>query len=226
MTLKRHFTRHGTQRGGDSLDVLHEEAQVLREALAQWRALQAPGDAPQGPGDAPQGPAAVEQNWDAGTLGKVVLEHAAVWLAAARDVARALGTGTAGEGLGGQAERARPFLDRLEVLGRGTEPVSAAANEDFRHAVDEVGTALAQPLSDPELAPKLARELGERRHRLRTARYVRKHAPVHPGPRRWYDTVGPIVRLETAWDRARGFPWPESAPMASRTVAEQFDKEG
>lgn len=218
MTLERRFTRHGSGNGGDSLDVLHEEAQVLRVALRQWRGAAAPGQAP-------DGPAAVERNWDAGTLGKVVLEHAALWLAAARDVTRALGTGARSEALSAQAEHARPFVDRLEVLGRGTEPVAAAANQDFRLAVDELGAALSQPLSDPDLAGKLADELGDRRHRLRTARWVRRHAPVHPGPRRWYDTVGPIVRLETAWGRARGFPWPQSAPMASRTVAEQFDQE-
>ncbi|MGI8753535.1 MAG: hypothetical protein ACR2MN_14720 [Acidimicrobiales bacterium] len=62
---------------------------------------------------------------------------------------------------------------------------------------------------------------------LRSARYVRKHAPSHPNPHpRWYSELPLVQRLHTIYDRVRGFPWPESKPFMDEQLADKYNQEG
>jgi hypothetical protein len=219
MTLKRHFTQHGTSRQGDSLDLFKEESEVLAAAFPHWEQTR---------GGAAAGRMAGAANFDNGTMGKLILEHAAVHLGAARDICRVLRNGartTELQEMEQVLDRMWPVIDRLDELGRGTEPVAVAANDDFADALAKLRTVLEPIAGDTAFADRLARTLGDRRHQLRTARYIRRHSPTHPGPGRWYDSIGVLARVHTAYDRSRGFPWAESAPMASPELAELYDRD-
>jgi hypothetical protein len=216
MSLKRHFTQHGAASRGDSLELLRSESAMLASAFRQW-------DETRGAGQS--GRMAGATNFDSGTIGKVILEHAAVHLGAARDVCRVLRNGSRRselEPLEQVIGDVWPVLDRLDELGRGTEPVAVAANDDFADAVDKLRAVLGPLTDDPGFSDRIAGALGDRRHELRTAPYIRRHSPTHPGPGRWYNSIGPLVRLQTAYDRSRGFPWAESQPMASPELAQTF----
>ena len=76
-----HFTQHGTRTSGDALDVFVEETDLLRQLFAKWNTTSP---------NRSMGGAAVTAKWDHGTIGKLLLEHAAVRLAAAEDIARVL----------------------------------------------------------------------------------------------------------------------------------------
>ncbi len=80
--MKRpHFTQHGTRTSGDALDVFVEETALLRQLFAKWNTTTP---------DRTMGGGAVTAKWDHGTVGKLLLEHAAVRLAAGEDIARVL----------------------------------------------------------------------------------------------------------------------------------------
>ncbi|MGH9106665.1 MAG: hypothetical protein ACRDZX_12680 [Acidimicrobiales bacterium] len=222
MTRKHHFTYHHTSRHGDALDLFDDESATLRAAFAEWETTMPDANPGEGRSEAPA-------KWDNGTLGKLLLEHGAVWLAAARDVARALSSGGDAElaaGLARRAEQVRGALDQMDEAGRGLQPIAVATNVEYARAAADLREALGPQLGDRAYNARLATNLGARRQQLRTARYIRKHAPTHPGPARRYRQVGPLVRAQTAFDRARGFPWAESAPLSSEDIAERYDKEG
>jgi hypothetical protein len=217
-----HFTQHGTRASGDALDLFLEETALLRQLFGKWNTTTP---------DQSMGGNAVPAKWDHGTVGKLLLEHAAVRLAASEDIARVL------EEIGRTRESARledthqlvrPVLDQMYDNSRGIQPISVAITPGFIEAVEQL-----QELLRPELggAPEsrarfdMTANLGPERARLRSAKFIRKHAPAHPGPeRRWYDRVPALLRLHAAEDRLRGFPWGESS-LGDRELAERYDRE-
>lgn len=215
MTLKRRFTKRGPSRRGDSLDLLDQEGELLSTAFHQW------GQTHRGQS---AGRMAGASNFDNGTIGKVIVEHAAIHLGAARDVCRVAQQSEQIRDLRAALDDIWPLIDRLDELSRGTSPVSIAANDDFAATIDSLEGVLRPIVADRGMTGRLARCLGDRRHQLRTASYIRKHAPTHPGPGRWYDKVGPVARAHTAYDRARGFPWSESTPLASPELPQRYDR--
>jgi hypothetical protein len=206
------------------LDLFDQESKVLRDLFAEWARTRPEAV------DADRGQQAAAR-WDNGTLGKLVLEHGSVRLGAGQEIARVLrhgGNGEAARALSENDESCRRLLDRLDEMSRGVNPVSLAASTDYTAAIEELYQLLQPELEGPATAVspgQLAKALGDARADLRTADYVRKHAPSHPGPARWYDGVPLLLRLRTAYDRSRGFPWAESAPLASTEVAARYDQE-
>ena len=77
-----HFTQHGTPTNGDALNLFIEESEVLRQLFAKWNTTTP---------NRTMGEGAVTAKWDHGTVGKLLLEHAAVRLAMSEDIARVLG---------------------------------------------------------------------------------------------------------------------------------------
>lgn len=217
-----HFTEHGTRTTGDALDLFAEETTLLRRLFAKWNTTTP---------DRTMGGNAVPAKWDHGTIGKLLLEHAAVRLAAGEDIARVLqevGRTREARRLEGTNHLMRPLLDQMYDNSRGIQPISVAITPGFIEAVEQL-----QELLRPELggAPEslarfeLTAALGAERTRLRTAQFLRKHAPAHPGPeRRWYDRVPALLRVHAAEDRLRGFPWGESH-LGDRKLAERYDRE-
>lgn len=217
-----HFTQHGTRKSGDALDLFVEETGLLRELLAKWNTTTP---------ESTMGNKAVTEKWDHGTIGKLLLEHAAVRLAAGEDIARVLGEiGRTRESarLENRHRLVRPVLDQMYDNSRGIQPISVAITPGFIEAAEQL-----QELLRPELggAPEsrarfdLTAALGPERARLRSAKYIRRHAPAHPGPAgRWYDRVPLLLRLRAAEDRLRGFPWGESS-LGHRELAQRYDRE-
>lgn len=219
----RHFSQHGSApTTGDSLDVYAEESDILKQVLAHWDDTRPPHAPAEGESGAPE-------KWDNGTLGKLTLEHAALLLAAQEDIAKALSVGGRHDlehRLSQAAESMRPKLSRMDKLSRGVNPISLAGDPQFLDAFTDLRSTLQPELLDDRTSPHALEEgLGERRQDLRSAKYIRKHAPSAPGPRRWYDKLPFMVRAHTAYDRTRGFPWAESAPLASSEVAQRYDGE-
>ena len=121
----------------------------------------------------------------------------------------------------------RPLLDQMYDSARGVQPISVAITPGFVAGGRTHGTARAE-LGTCTAEPNPV-HLG-RGARLRTlpaphARFIRKHAPAHPGPPgRWYDRIPILLRLRAAEDRLRGFPWGESS-LGDRKLARRYDHE-
>ncbi|HEX3795206.1 MAG TPA: hypothetical protein VHV57_11965 [Acidimicrobiales bacterium] len=217
-----HFTQHGTSVHGDALDLLNEESALLRELFAKWNTTTP---------DRTVGGEAVPAKWDHGTIGKLILEHAAVRLAAVEaiaDVLSQIGKNDEGAAFRKENDAVRPILDQMYDSGRGVQPISVAITPGFIDAVEqleelwraELGAGREQRSLDALIAA-----LGSDRSELRSAKYLRKHAPAHPGAqRRWYDRVPVLLRLHAAEDRLRGFPWGESS-LGDQKLARHYDRE-
>ena len=217
-----HFTQHGTRTSGDALDVLVDETSLLRQLFAKWNTTTP---------DRTMGGNAVTAKWDHGTIGKLLLEHAAVRLAAADDISRVLqeiGLTPEARRLEQTNRRVRPILDQMYDNSRGIQPISVAITPGFVEGVEQLQEVLRPELGGaPETQARieLTAALGPQRAQLRGAKFIRKHAPAHPGPeRRWFDRVPALLRLHAVEDRLRGFPWGESH-LGDRELAERYDRE-
>ena len=216
-----HGTAHGARAGGDSLSLYGEEKELLLSAFAEWDGTRLD----KGPDP---GQSVAAEKYDNGTIGKLVLEHTALFVAAVRDLRTGLsaaGRHDLEQALGELVEQVAPRLGRVDELARGTAPVSLAGNADFVEALTQLRVVLQPALLGLPGAEELGQALGERRRDLRSLRWLRKHAPTAFVPGRWYDRVPLLLRLHTALDRGRGFPWAESRPMSSPQVADRYDRQ-
>src|SRR3974390_664782 len=126
-----HLTQHGTRRTGDALDLMLEQNELLRALFVHWSGIQVT------PSDPVQ---AVPANWDRGTVGKLILEHAAVWLAARQDLARVLhdiGAIDTADQLGDSSGQLRRLLDRLHDVSAGVQPMALATSPGFVVLIEE-----------------------------------------------------------------------------------------
>jgi hypothetical protein len=159
-----------------------------------------------------------------GEIIELFIEHLAIREAARELVADAL---AAVDELQGEAARLkadtveqRADLARLEELGRGVQPTNLNQGQDIDAVVTDVLPGLRRRIDGElgEVIPEVRRRLSaqQRSKLLPTARYVVRHAPVHPGVhrRRWYERIGPLVRLHAVYDFLRGFPGGGAKPKA------------
>lgn len=189
---------------GDALDQLEYEDMALRELLS---ALDDPD----------------LDRRQHGIAAKLLVEHLAVRESARELVADGLAKlpelSWAEQDLRAGTERRRERLVRLDEMARGVEPVNINQSQDFDGTVAEMRGQLLEEI-DTELdkvVPAVRHAAGPRRRKLfPSARYVRSHSPTHPGVhgRRWYDRIGPLVRLHALYDALRGFPTGGSRPSA------------
>jgi hypothetical protein len=206
----------------DSLELLAEQDRVLLKIFDGW-------DAATPAPDVEDARVLVKQGWERGTFGKLLIEYAAVRVAAKEDVARVLrdvGDTDLAETLTARLRDIRMILDRLDEVARGVDPVGLAASSEFAGAVGELAALIRADLGiEPvRVLPVVAAALGDRRSLLARAKHVESHAPTHPGAdRRWYDDIGPLVRIHARYDRLRGFPWAESGPISDADLAERYD---
>jgi len=213
--------RRATTTRPDSLDLIRAEDERLTDLFVDWD--RGAPDPHMTNGDA------VERAWKRGTVGKLVLEHGAVRSAAKADVVSCLrrcGHPELAGALGEHATEARRVLDELEQTSRGISSLDLRYADEFGDAVEELRRVWRGELrSETEFSlDKVAAALGSDRSHLRSARFVRKHAPVHPAPRlRWYHRIPPVVRLRVLYDQLRGFPTSESATFSDRELAQTYD---
>jgi hypothetical protein len=217
-----HFTQHGSSTTGDALDLLGDETNLLDELFTAWKASTP---------DRSLGDRVISAKWDHGTIGKLLLEHTAVRLAASEDVARVLseeGRDAVASLLNEENKAVRPLLDQMYDSARGVQPISLAITPSFVEPANALLDLLKPSLGQAQLSrtmTRLAAALGPERRRLRSAKFIRKHAPAHPGPPdRWYDRIPILLRFRAAEDRLRGFPWGESR-LGDRKLARRFDHE-
>jgi hypothetical protein len=159
-----------------------------------------------------------------GEIVELLIEHLAIREAAREIVADGLAKVDEVRGLADRLRAGtvarRADLVRLEELGRGVQPTNLNQGQDIDAVVAEILPALRQHVDAElgEIIPEVRRRLPlERRAKvLRSARYVVRHAPTHPGvhPRRWYERIGPLVRLHAVYDFLRGFPGGGAKPNA------------
>ncbi len=216
-----HFTQHGTRRAGDALDLLGEEVMLLDHLFSAW-AHTIPGNAEQAN--------AVEAKWDHGTVGKLLLEHSAVRVAAERDIVRVLrdrGESELTHQLDDEIHSISPMIVRMYDSGRGIQPISLAITPEFVEAVGELRQALQSGIMQTHPTDTLSRlsyALGRRRSELHSAVYIRRHAPSRPELKWWVEQHPMLIRIQTALDRLSGFPWAESS-LGDRKLAARFDRE-
>jgi hypothetical protein len=219
----RHLTIHGTGRRGDAIDVLIEQNEILKSLFEDWTDMATVAD---------EGAAkVVPENWSRGTIGKLIVEHAAVDLAAREDILRGLesaGPADLAKELAAQIDRMRQVLDRLDEESRGLSPLAVASSPGFTKVVDEFRQLLASDIgsfSSPFSSGRLAKALGANRKDLHDAKFLRKHAPTHPGSKGWPDRFPVLVRIHTAYDRLRGFPWAESSPAGNPKISDHYNRD-
>ena len=216
------FTQHGSRTSGDALELFADETTLLNDLFSAWKATTP---------DRSMGDKVVTAKWDHGTIGKLLLEHTAVRLAASEDVARVLteeGRDAVASLLADENKAVRPLLDQMYDSARGVQPISVAITPGFVEPADALLEILRPELGQSQLSQTMAMlmaALGPERNRLRSAKFIRKHAPAHPGPPgRWYDRIPVLLRLRAAEDRLRGFPWGESR-LGDRKLARRYDRE-
>jgi hypothetical protein len=213
-----HVTQHGHSRRGDAFDLWRTETGLLRELFTQWAATDPHGTT---------GEEAVLAKWDHGTVGKLLIEHSAVRLSASEEVARVLrqlGHPDRATRLEETATAVRPLVERLYQSGRGIQPISLAITPDFVDAVGALHDALRMDLEDEGMVGTLSGVLGTHRGDLRSARFIRRHAPARARSGRWSHRFAVVARFRTAIDRLAGLPWAESS-VADRKLAEHYDTE-
>jgi hypothetical protein len=219
----RHLTQHGTTREGDAIDVLAQQNETLRALLDDWVKTEPPW------GKDPE--TVITMSWDNGTVGKLILEHTAVALAARENVAGVLeddGKVELARNVRVQAAQLRSLLNRFDEAGHGFGPMELARSQEFAETVRALRAVLEEdlgPSEGPVDPDSIANAMRDRRGDLQSARFLRKHAPAHPGRKRWYSNIPPLVRLHAAYDRIRGLPWAESSPNANPKISEQYNED-
>jgi hypothetical protein len=215
-----HFTRHGSGPGGDAFDLFVAETTLIRDLFQEWEKT-VPGPK--------LGEDVVVAKWDHGTVGKLLIEHASLRLAAGEEVTRLvrkIGDVGLAERFEKNIEVTRPIIDDMYDSGRGIQPMSLAITPEFVTAVNELHGVLRCELEDQAALHPVGEALAPRRNELRSARYISRHAPARPqAVGAWGRRFPFVVRVRTAVDRLAGFPWAESS-LADRKLAERFDNDG
>jgi hypothetical protein len=217
-----HATQHGTRRQGDSLDLLNEERILLAGLLQEW--------ANTDPARTTQ-EESVPVRWDHGTLGKLIIEHSAVRAAASADIARVLhargGQTHIADRLHEETANLRQSLKVMDETSRGLAPIALAIEPAFSSEVETLRNIVTDTRNGGPSTDEIEHALGPDRQRLRSAKYIRKHAPTHPGGRAdsWFNRAGPLLRVHAVWNRLRGMPWAEGSPSGNPQIARRYNRD-
>ena len=203
----------------DSLDLLGESSANIQELFSTWYELSPSQYSAED---------AVSPARDRGTAGKEILEQAALRLAAIDDVVRVLrqsDQGTLALFLERNSVAARRLTARLDELSRGVSAIDLRYSDEFYDRIDQLRHLLADELDHQgETLEQVEKALGAQRGELRTAPFIRGHAPIHPAEHhRWYQEIGPLVRIHALYDRARSFPSAQSTPTSDVDMIKRFD---
>jgi hypothetical protein len=209
-----------SDRSADSLDLLEEVSGNLEELLSTWYAL-APSE------DDDPNHAATEARIR-GTAGKEILEQAALWLAATADAVRVLRQSDQGElalALEQHSLGARRATAQLDDLSRGVSAIDLRYSDEFTELIDRLAALLGDDLDGvEETVARLDGALGRQRSELRSATFIRGHAPIHPSAHHHrYQDIPIVSRIHALYDRVRSFPGAESTPTSDVEVINRYD---
>jgi hypothetical protein len=214
--------KRGTIKQEDALELLDRQDRVLEELFERWRG----GDGHDlDPGQQ------VEADWRKGTTAKLILEQGALRVAALEEVIRCLRRchqDHLGAELGVHLRAAKVCLDRIDESSKGVTPLDLRYSDEVRDSIATLRELWADDIRRGRTAlPAVAGALGDERHRLHSARFVRAHAPLHPSAhRRWYHRLPLLVRLQALYELARSFPDAESKTFAAQAVSRRVDHVG
>ena len=160
----------------------------------------------------------IKANWQRGTVAKLVLEQGALRIAALEDVVRILRLchqGELAENAGASIPAAKLCLDRIDECSRGVTALDLRYSSTMKESIEELRNLWIEDMQRKDAAlPAIAQTLGPERKRLRSALYIRAHAPLHPSVhQRWYHKIPLTVRIHALYDLLRSFPDAESGEL-------------
>jgi hypothetical protein len=185
----------------DALDTLVSQDEAIAGLFRQWdsstEVLRAGDD--------------VDVRWKRGTAVKMLVEHLAVRETALGAIDRRLRKADASlaNRLAGDGVERRRSIDRLYELTRGHTPMTLN-NREVDAAVSTLHATFDRELQgETELVPAIEGALGARGERgLPTEHWVRMHSATHPSPEPgWFDRIGPLKALRSAYDQFRLAPY-------------------
>jgi hypothetical protein len=211
-----------TIRSEDSLDLLDRQDRVLEDLFEQWRVTNPTGCNRE---------EKIKVDWERGTVVKLILEQGALRIAALDDVTQTLRgchQVELAQKLGEHILTAKCYLDRIYACSRGVTALDLRYSSELEESIGQLRVLWLEDMRREAAAlPVVARVLGTHRQRLRSARYIRAHAPLHPSTyNRWYHKIPLIVRIHAFYDLLRSFPDAESADWADKTMSERVDQGG
>jgi len=189
-----------TERRDDALDVLKGEDQNLVELFEQFFGSTGSG---------------VTARTRHGNLGKQLIRRMAVREAARDHLADALVTTTLSDvsrRFFQDTTRRRQAIDHIEDMSRGIQGLYLNTHQDFDGAVADLCDIVKPEIAwELESAIPLVESAIPAEHRtriFRSARYIRKHAPITLNPEgpKWYEHSGIISRFLTIWGHLRSLP--------------------
>lgn len=185
----------------NALELLENEDLRLRELFSELRLRRGPS---------------VQDRAEYGAIAKNIVRHMAVREAALVDVAQVASRDPGLNGIVSKIERSRvtsrPHIDRVERMSRGVQGMNLRTGQDFDSEMEEliqlVGSEIEWDLGQaiPELMGTL--KITHRDDELKSARHLRRHAPIHLDPKgpRWRERAPVLSRLITVYNHLRDFP--------------------
>ncbi|HWD95563.1 MAG TPA: SDR family oxidoreductase [Acidimicrobiales bacterium] len=158
----------------------------------------------------------VEERYEYGNLAKEILRHLAIRQSSLVDVSAVMSTLPNLAHLSSRImERATELLlsiDEATKLAREVQPVALNVGQDFDGSfvplIGAVKDEIVWELTSAIPAFREATSTEKLEGRLRTARYVRRHAPTYlnsKGPR-WYEHAPVVSRLLTIYEHMNDYP--------------------
>jgi hypothetical protein len=201
----------------DSLGRFETEGERVRQLIAKWQQYGLPSEQTK----------EVTVAYERGTIAKLLLEHAAIRLAAERDIEQALrrrGEVELADRIDADAAGTSQVLDALDETMRGVQPVVVGSSSVVGSYVEQ----LAERMDfDERSAVTTLLTAADRPHAgLHSDRFVRRHAPTHPvSDTHSFARLRPLLWLRARYDRLRGYPWAEDTPYADPKIDKRYGVE-
>jgi len=213
--LSRHDRR-------DSLGRFETEGERVRQLIAKWQQY---GSLPTGQTNG------ATVAYERGTIAKLLLEHAAIRLAAERDIEEALkrrGEVELSDRIDADAVATSQVLDALDEAMRGVQPVVVGSSSVVGSYVGQLAERMDSDESSAVTSrlTTLLRAADRPRTGLHSDRFVRRHAPTHPvSDTHSFARLRPLLWLRARYDRLRGYPWAEDTPYADPKIDKRYGVE-
>lgn len=209
-------------RNQDSLELLDRQDRILEQLFEAWCS-----NDPEGCDRGSKTTA----NWEQGTVAKLILEQGALRIAALEDVVRTLRLchqGELAEEAGNSITAAKLCLDRIDECSRGVTALDLRYSSTLKESIEKLRNLWIEDMQRERAAPPaIAQALGPGRKRLRSALYIRAHAPLHPSVhQRWYHKIPLMVRIHALYDLLRSFPDAESGNWADTALSKRVNQGG